>query len=257
MVRNHRGRGQVSILYLALLAVATLLVVVLAVRQVWRSSTTQAWVVKEGVKAGETLDASKLMLGSVSKENVPVGLVTDPNALIGKKLQRPLDKGSPITVADVTPPPAFKILSDAPPEGRVIMTVRGNAMAIPVGQLQYGDRLELLASDANGTRVVGHRMMFLASMSQRAEAPRGSAAGLLASASAMPRRGGAPGVALVVAVDPADAPGISQALASGSLLTYVLHGRQEITSGRPVEIASHEASGQVELIVGATRETVK
>jgi hypothetical protein len=256
MVRNHRGRGQVSILYLALLAVATLLVVVLAVRQVWRSSTSQAWVTKDGVKAGETLDSSKLVLASISKDTLPLGLVTDPNMLIGKKVQRPVDKGSPITVGDVTPPPAFRVLSDAPPEGRVIMTVRGNAMSIPVGQLQYGDRLELVSSSEGKTRVVGHRMIFLASMSTRSDAPRSSAATLMASASAT-RRPSSGGLALVVAVDPSDVTPISEALSSGSMLTYVLHGRQEITSGRPVEIASHEASGQVELIVGATRETVK
>lgn len=257
MVRNHRGRGQVSILYLALLAVATLLVVVLAVRQVWRSSTLQAWVVKEDVKAGETIDSSKLMLGSISKDTSPLGLVTDPGMLLGRKAQHPIAKGAPITVGDITPPAAFTVLADAPPEGRVVMTVSGSAMSVPVGQLQYGDRLEMLASDREGrTRVVGHRLIFLASMQARSEPQKGLSS-LLASASAMPRRGTSTGVSLVVAVDPADVAGISQAMASGSMLTYVLHGRQEITSGHPVEIASHEPSGEVELIVGATRETVK
>lgn len=255
MVRNHRGRGQVSIAYLALLAVAILLVVVLVVRQVWRSSTVQVWVAKDPLKAGEKLDPSKLVLASVAKDNLPAGFATDPSALIGKTVQRPLEKGKPLTIADVTAPPAYQYLSDAPPEGRVVMTVRGSA-AVPIAQFRYGDRLELIAAGADGrARVVGHSMVYLGAMVPMHAAPAQSGT-FAAIAAATPRRS-APGMAVVVAVDPLDVAPIAQAQAEGAVLTYVLHGRQEITSGRPVEIASNPASGQVELIEGALRTTVR
>lgn len=254
MVRNHRGRGQVSIAYLVLLAVAILLVVVLVVRQVWRSSTVQVWVAKDSLKAGEKIDPSKLVMASVAKDSLPVGLATDPSALLGQTLQHPLEKGKPLTIADVTAPPAYTYLSDAPPEGRVVMTVRGSS-AMPLSQLRYGDRLELISAGADGkARVVGHSMVYLGAMvPMRTAQPSGAFAAIQAATS----RRSAPGISVVVAVDPLDVAPIAQAQAEGAQLSYVLHGRQELTSGRPVEIASHEASGQVELIRGASRETVK
>lgn len=255
MVRNHRGRGQVSIAYLALLAVAIVLVIVLAVRQVWRSGT-KAWVVKDNLKAGERIDATKLVRGSVSGDVVPGSIVTDPAVLIGKTLQRPLEKGAPVTVADITPTPAYKFLSDAPPEGKVVMTVPGNGLGVPLAQLRYGDRLELIASsgEQGRTRVVGHGMIYLGAMMMGGSKDN-SLSGQVAAAVGKKKSGG--GLAVIVAVDPADVTLITKAEAERNLLTYVLHGRQEITNGRPVEIASHESSGQVELIVGASRSVVK
>lgn len=255
MVKNHRGRGQVSIAYLALLAAAVLIVVVLVVRQVWRSTTTEVWVTRDGIRAGEVIDASKLVLANVSKTSVPPNAIGDAPALIGKTAQKNVEKGAPVTAADIAEKAPFTFLSDAPPEGKVVITVRATGLAAPASQLRYGDRLELVAVGRAGPRVVGHDMFLLGVMSPLARTE--NRGGISAMVNATLNRRPTPVAQFLVAVDPGDVMSISKALAEGAALTYVVHGRQEIASGRRVDIASHEGTGEIELIVGASRRAVK
>jgi Flp pilus assembly protein CpaB len=263
-VYNDRGRGRISIPYVLTIAVALLLVAALAARQVSRAYSTRVVVARDAIASGERIDASKLGFAEVAKGAVPPGVVLDPALIIGHIVQRPVAKGQAITATDfaaaMTP---TKWLSDAPPEGRVVVTVAVPGTLLPVQQLRLGDQLELLGVSREGvSKVVGRDAYFLGAIkAARREPARGPLDSLVQSAQA-PRPTGV--VGLVLAVRPEDVSPIAQAQAKGETIALALHGSREIVSGHLLEISpTHEhtasvaaAPDQVELITGAHREKV-
>jgi Flp pilus assembly protein CpaB len=262
-VYNDRGRGRISIPYVLTIAVALLLVAALAARQVTRAYSTRVVVARDSIAAGERIDASKLVFANMARGNVPSGSLLDPAAIVGHIIQRAVPKGQPITAADFTAPMTPKTwLSDAPPEGRVVVTVSVPGTLLPVQQLRLGDQLELLGvSHAGKSTVVGRDAYYLGSI--QAVKPPPSHGPLEALVQSTNERRPTGVVGLVLAVRPEDVSPIAQAQATGETISLALHGSREIESGHLLEIAPPHAHtaiaaapAQVELISGAHREKV-
>ena len=260
-----RGRGGISIPYVLTVAVALLAVVILGMRQLSRASA-RVVVARAPIAAGERIDASKLVLASVARNAIPAGALLDPAALLGRVSQRPVGKGAPITAADVTAPPPAKWLADAPPPGRVIVTLALPGTLMPLQQLRLGDQLDVMAVSPPPNakaRLVGRDVYFLGSMMPRTQPEQrsGTLAGIVSAAN--PRRARS-GVGLVLAVRPEDVASLARAEASGDRITFALHGSQEIRSGKLLDVAPRSAphaaaakkAPEVELITGRRREKV-
>jgi len=264
IVYNDRGRGRISIPYVLTIAVALLLVAALAARQVTRAYSTRVVVARDSIAAGDRIDASKLTFAEFAKGSVPPGALLDPAVVIGHVIQRPVSKGLPITAPDFTPAiTPTKWLSDAPPEGRVVVTVAVPGTLLPVQQLRLGDQLELLGVSREGqSKVVGRDAYFLGAIKATRREPAHGPLDSLVQATQAPRPTGV--VGLVLAVRPEDVSLIAQSEAKGETIALALHGSREIVSGHLLQISpSHEhtaaaaaAPDQVELITGAHREKV-
>jgi hypothetical protein len=262
-VQNYRGRGQVSIPYLLTIGVAVLLTVVLAARQVTRASYARVVMAKRALRAGDRIDSSILGFASVAKNAVPTGAVLDPAAIVGRTVQRPVTEGKPITATDFVAPAAPAVwLAEAPPPGRVVVTVSIPGNLLPVQQLRLGDQFELLAVSKEGkSRIVARDAYMLGSIMAKHEPPKNSVEGLAPSRD---RRPVTTLIGLVLAVRPQDASPIIQSQGTGERLSFVLHGKREILSGHlleiPTAVASHDVAkpppAQVELISGSHREKV-
>jgi Flp pilus assembly protein CpaB len=266
-MQDYRRRGQVSIPYLLTFAVAALLAVVLAARQVNRALTTRVVMARDGIRAGERIDPSRLVFGNLSKGDIPAGSVLDPAAIAGRIVQRPVAAGHPLTAADFAAPVRpVTWLADAPPPGHVVITVSVPGTLLPVQQLRDGDRLDLLAVSSKGqSHVVGRDAFLIGSILGRREPRRNnSVESLVPSAE---RRAVTSIVGLVLAVRPQDASPIAQAQGTGEQLSFVIHGRREVLSGRMLDISTPPAASsaravvareprQVELISGAHRQKV-
>ena len=263
-VQNYRGRGHISIPYLLTIGVAVLLTVVLAARQVTRTNSARVVAARRTIRAGEKIDATGLGFASIPKSALPPGAILDPAAIIGRVLQRPVTEGKPITATDFTPSTPVMWLSDAPPQGRVIITVSVPGTLLPVQQLRTGDQMDLLAvSTAGHSHIVSRDAYLIGSIMGKREAPKSNTFENLTQRD----KGSAPAVVgLVLAVRPQDASPIAQAQGVGERLTFVLHGKQEILSGHLLDVpvsqahTSHEAApaapAQVELISGSHRERI-
>ncbi len=261
---NDRGRGHISIPYILTFAVAVLLVVALAARQVTRVTSTRVVVARAGLVAGERVDASKLTVADVAKGAVPAGAILDPAVLLGHVIQRAVAVGHPITATDFSPPPSARNwLSDAPPLGRIVVTVSTPGTLIPVQQLRLGDQFELLGVTQQGeSKVIARDAYYLGAIqAARREAPKGPLENLVQSANHDRRPTGV--IGLVLAVRPQDVTPIAETQAKGDAITLALHGSKEILSGRLLQIAPQRvhtsvAAGpdRVELIAGAHREKV-
>jgi Flp pilus assembly protein CpaB len=263
-VQNYRGRGQVSIPYLLTIGVAVLLTVVLAARQVSRAGYARVVMAKRALRSGERIDSSLLGFANVAKNAIPAGAVLDPAAILGRTVRRPVTEGKPITATDFAAPSAPAVwLADAPPPGRVVITVSVPGTLLPVQQLRLGDQFEMLAVSKEGkSRIIARDAYLLGSIMGRHQAPKNSVEGLGPSRE---RPATTSVVGLVLAVRPQDASPIAQSQGIGEKISFVLHGRREIISGHLLEIPTHVAASapdtakvpaQVELISGSHREKV-
>jgi Flp pilus assembly protein CpaB len=264
-VKHAAGRSRLSIPYLVTITIAVLVAVALGARQVSRTSSTRMLVARNAILPGERIDAAKLLLADVRNDAVPNGAFTDAAMLVGKTAQRPINAGSAITATDVASAQAVSWLADAPPPGRVVITVSVPGTLLPVSQLQAGNQLELLAVTRNGrSRVIGRDAFYIGSMQSRPEPRASGLAGMVASANSGRKPSGV--IGLVLAVRPEDVSPIAQAEATGDRITFAIHGRRETASGQLLQIDPRTAPGtksrpraapaQVELIVGSQRGKV-
>ncbi|MBV8545366.1 MAG: hypothetical protein JO093_24525 [Acidobacteria bacterium] len=263
-MQNYRGRGRISIPYLLTIGIAVLLTVVLAARQVTRSTSIRIVAARGAIRNGDKIDASRLGFATVPKSAVPPGAILDPAAIIGRVLQRPVAEGKAITTADFVPSGPVMWLADAPPEGRVVITVSVPGTLLPVQQLRAGDQMEVLAVTTQGhSHVIARDAYLLGSIMGKQAPPRNNT--LESITGRGEQHASVSVVGLVLAVRPQDASPIAAAQGVGERLTFVLHGSREIQSGRlldvtPVSHASHDAApktpDQVELISGSKREKV-
>jgi hypothetical protein len=160
--------------------------------------------------------------------------------------------------------PVVKWLSDAPPAGRVVVTLRSQGMLLPVQQLRQGDRLDIVATAVPGEerpRVVGRDAYYIGAMMAKSQPQRRSAlTDMVASASRKPSPAGVAG--LVLAVRPQDVVPIARAEAERNRLSFALHGKNEIESGKLLDIAPPAAvrrapapqPKEIEVISGRRRE---
>jgi len=264
-VRHADGRSRLSVPYLVTISIAVLVAVALGARQVSRAASTRMLVAREAIRPGERIDAAKLQFASVRNNAVPKGASADPSAFIGRTASRTIGAGSALTAADVATAPPVSWLADAPPPGRVVITVSVPGTLLPVSQLQMGNHLELLAVTRDGrSRVIGRDAFFIGSMQSRPEARAGGLAGMVASANTGRKPSGV--IGLVLAVRPEDVSPIAQAEATGDRITFAIHGRREAQSGQLLQIdpkstpraktRPQAAPAQVELIAGSQRGKV-
>ncbi|MEO8380624.1 MAG: SAF domain-containing protein [Acidobacteriota bacterium] len=266
-MKHADGRSRLSIPYLVTISIAVIVAVALGARQVSRTSSTRMIVARNAIRPGERIDTTKLLFADVSRNAIPSGAFTDASTLIGTTATRPIGPGSAITAADVARTAPVAWLADAPPPGRVVITVSVPGTLLPVSQLQMGNQLELLAVTRDGrSRVIGRDAFFIGSMQSRAEARAPGLAGMVASSSAGAGRKPSGVIGLVLAVRPEDVSPIAQAEATGDRITFAIHGRRETLSGHLLQIdpraaprakSPHRAaSTEVELIAGAQRGKV-
>lgn len=252
-MRNRRGRGQVTIAYLLMAAVAALLVVVLAVRQITRASTTEVWTAKSALKAGQKIDASQLVVSRVAKNAVPAGAIKDPAAILGRVLQVPVAEGAPLRMQEFVTQGEQVWLSDAPPPGRVVMTIPVPRI-VPVKQFRKGDRIDLLMANRNGeATVVARDALYIGALQGKASAPAPAANGLIPGLTGE-RRGGGGVAAVVLAVREADVSALAAVQGQRRALTFALRGAKE-PPYVPLPVVPTETP-TVEVIMGSLRQTV-
>ena len=256
-MQNRRGRGQVTIAYLLMAAVAALLVVVLAVRQVTRATTAEVWTAKTQLKAGQKVDASHLTLARIARKALPAGAITNASAIVGRVLSTPVAQGAPLTMQEFEPRGDHKWLSDIAEPGRSIMAVRTAGAIVPAKSFRNNDRLDIYAITGRGeTKVVARDARFLGSMKAPAEQrPANALADMVASAN--PKRGSRGGgiVALVLSLRQQDLDAVASAQGTGSRLAFALHGVNE-PPYVPVAALPPAEAPTVDLIMGKKREKV-
>jgi Flp pilus assembly protein CpaB len=263
-VQYKRGRGHISVPYVLTVAIAFLVAAVLGARQIWRATGTSVVVAKSSMQPGEKIDGTKLVVSRVAKASVPAGATMDPQQLVGRVLQRPLAEGAVVTANDFAVANGGNHwLADAPPEGRVIMTLSVPGTLLPVRQLRLGDRLEVMAIDRNGSsRVVGRDVYYVGSMQSRPPTQKNGLESMVASAGGAKTQSGT--IGLVIAVRPEDVAPIAQAETVRHRITFAVHGKREVDSGNMLEVdptptpeqAAAAQTMQVDLIAGARRERV-
>lgn len=237
-------------------AVAALLVVVLAVRQVTRATTTEVWTAKSALKAGQKIDASHLMLTRVARNAVPAGVVRNPSAILGRVLQTPVAQGAPLTMQEFSAATEQKWLSDAPEPGRSVMAIRTAGAVVPAQSFRYNDRIDIFAIDRKGEpTVIARDARFLGSM-KGAAAPKPQSGLSEMVASAGPKRSNGGGVvALVLSLRQADLSAVAAADGSRKRLAFALHGVNE-PPYVPVAARPTTEGPTIDLILGSTREKV-
>lgn len=254
-MQNHRGRGQVTIAYLLMAAVAALLVVVLAVRQVTRATTAEVWTAKAALKAGQKIEASHLTLARVSRSAVPAGVVTNPAAVLGRVLQTPVAQGAPLTMQEFAAAGEQKWLSDAPQPGRSVMAIHTGRAIVPASSFRYNDRIDIYAADRSGESVlIARDARYIGSMKSAADArPQNGLAEMVASAGPKRRPPGV--VALVLSLRQQDLAAVANAEATGRRMSFALQGVNE-PPYVPVAAMPATEGPTVDLILGSTREKV-
>jgi hypothetical protein len=238
-------------------AIAALLVVVLAVRQVRRATTVEIWTAKQELKAGQKLEASLLERTRVAKSEVPAGVIRDAGAMIGKVLAMPVAQGAPLTMQEFETPAGKLWLSDAPKPGRAVMTVPlGGSSPLPVKTLRMNDRLDIIASNGKGDpEIVARDAHFIGALSSpRREATGGSMMNELLASSNRKGGGGGGTSAIVISVRQQDVSSLAKAIGFARL-SYAVLGRNEppyvpaLAIPKPAEVT-------VDLIQGGSREKV-
>jgi Flp pilus assembly protein CpaB len=254
-VKNHRGRGQVTIAYLLMAAVAALLVVVLAVRQVTRATTTEVWTAKSALKAGQKIEAGHLTLARVARNAIPAGAITNPAAILGRVLQTPVAQGAPLTMQEFASQGQQKWLSDAPEPGRSVMAVRLAGAIVPTKSFRYNDRVDILAIDRSGeSTIVARDARYIGAMN--ANPPAKAQSGLAEMvASAGPKRQTSGVIAMVLSLRQQDVETVAAAEGSGKRLQFALHGINE-PPYVPVAAKPTTEGPTIDLILGSTREKV-
>lgn len=254
-MQNRRRRGQVTIAYLLMAAVAALLVVVLAVRQITRATTTEVWTAKKPLIAGQKIEAAHLVSRRVARNEVPQGAITNMQTLVGRVLKVPVAQGAPLTAQEFQAAGPKVWLSDAPEPGRSVMAVRLGGAVVPVQSFRHNDRLDIYAVLKDGsTRIVARDARYLGSLKSAPAARSNNAlADLVGSATSRRRGNGGGPVALVLSLRQQDLDAV--AAAQNGRLAFALHGVNE-PPYVPVAALPPAVEPTVDLIMGKTREKV-
>lgn len=252
-----RRRGQVSVWYLVLFAVALVVIGILVVRQVRRATSTPVWVAKGELAAGTKVGSNSIELKRVANDSIPDGAVHEPSQIVGRVLKRAVNAGQPLAQGDIDTDAGNIWAASVIPEGRVLATVRFSGVNLPSQQMRRGDRIDILAVTRDGaTRLVGRDTYLMAVVSGARSGDSGTKIGSLIAPPVFRSKPQAGPVALLLALHPSDVAPIAQAEAAGEQLKFALHGEQELKSGNMLDILTARNSGQVDVIAGAHRQKV-
>jgi hypothetical protein len=198
----------------------------------------------------------------------PAGAIVSRADIEGRKLIQDKPEGQPFFASDLGPAPPRPALAATVPLGRLLTTVRIGSMDIPVPELFAGDRLDLLQATPEGVRLVAGDAQVMGSLSNnaraQANADNGRILGIDISIPDLNARSDDSGLALVLAVLPADVYAITAAEASGKKMKVVLHSDQEVRSGKLINLrpiappppAPGPPAPSVEVLLGGRIERV-
>jgi len=232
---------------------------VLAYRQIARMVDTRVplWVSAADLRAGETVTGASLIQLQATP---PPGALVDRLDIEGRVLVTDKAAGQPFVARDLAPrlPPE---LTSTIPAGRLLATVRIDAMDMPAQELRAGNRLDIVEAAPDGVRVVAHDAYMMGTM--RAPSASAGESGRIAGIdlSVPGSRDSQPSTAaLVLAIFPQDVFPLAAAEASGRKLKIVLHSANELASGQllsvqPLVAASSQVD--VEAIRGSTRDRLR
>lgn len=257
----------------ALLLVAAVgLIGVLAYRQVGRllggPAHVAVWVTATDLDAGKIVTGPSLKMARMAP---PRGALVNRSDIEGRTLIRAKAKDEPFYVADLEPRPPAPSLSGTVPAGRLLATIRVDALDLPVSELRAGDRLDLMQAEPDGVRLVAHDAYVMGVMETTApQAPRTGSGMIMGVDISVPSsRNSTPrGSSLVLALHPRDVFPLAAAEGSGRPMKIVVHAEREIRSGKLLSVlppaaprrpakpaAARETS--VELLVGSKRQTLR
>ena len=244
-MKQQTMTGRASAL-VAIFIIATLLVLVLATRQVYRLSTSPVWLASNDLEIGHIISPQSLVRGRSGEE----GGVENPRALLGKQLEVAKKKGELIRAFDLTTAPKSWLAAKVP-EGRVLYTLTPKQTTIPHSQIRFGDRLDIVVKGSQGVRTVATNTLLMGAVtSGNGNGGRAAPGGLMASlAPPSDDSKGHGGTPLVFAVLPTDVYSLA-GIGSNEVVTLVLHGEAEAATGERLNIASHR---QVEVVSGLER----
>ncbi len=254
-----------SALKAGIVVAALAIVAILGYRQLARISAIPVWTTSAALDRGTTLGAANLKQTRLLKKAVPAGALTDRRAIVGQILRAAKASDQPFFAHDFAVPsrPPVTPLAAHVPAGRVLTTLTIDPMSIPYPQLRFADRLEIVAVKAMGTtnghgRVVARDVFMIGSLApnqgKQAESKKG-ALGMDISPPKRAAKGGAKGLALILALHPRDVLPLAEAESENATLKLVLHGKNEVDRGALLSLESPPPK-VIELIAGAAREEV-
>ena len=249
-MKQKRMTGRASAL-VAVFVITGILVLVLGARQVYRLTTSPAWVASSDLEAGHVITAESLKRARSGDD----GGIENPRALLGKQLEVDKEKGDVFRPADLTTAPK-SWLSAKVPEGRVLYTLTPKQTAIPHSQIRYGDRLDILARGRGGVRTVASDVLLMGALAQNNGAPTSARGrGMLTALAAQPgskSSGENQGIPLVLAVRPGDIYPLA-GIGQREEISIVLHGEAELAAGELLKIAPSATHRQIEVVSGLER----
>lgn len=282
---GHNGNGRNALLKIVVLVLVVVLVAVLAWRLIdrWRGPAAEVWVAAADLQPGSLVADDDIERSQRRASNLPAGTLTRQEAIAGRLLGRAKQAGEPFVAGDFrraskSEPDVGPGLAEILPEGRVLMEVLLPVENVVMDEFRRGDRLDILASRAQGERprLVASDVFMIAFVdpnrarreAQREEAEGGGEAReperqsliqSLIQSTARPQRGGGAVVTrstkLLLGLKPGDVVPLAEAQAAGATLAVVLHGKKEVTEGQLLTVQS--PTWDVESIAGAARESVE
>lgn len=256
MKRQTKGSATAS---LVLFASSSLMAGFLGLRQYDRATTTESWVTRSPVYAGQVMTRDALTRGRVKREES--GL-TDPREMIGKRLSVAKPAGAPLYSNDFAVPvkAPSKTLAQHVPEGRVVFPLPlGDHSTIPLNQLHAGDRLDVLVRGRHGVRTAATDVRLIGVMRPRTgRAAAGHSDKAIPNLLAQSSRSAASstqGTTLVLAVDPGHVYPLAH-IDDRDTISLVLHSAHDVAAGASVSVTPPSSERAVELVSGLNRSTV-
>lgn len=265
--RIKRADRGLSLARALMLGGAIVLVVVLGYRQFTRmmDERVSVWVSTGPLQAGQGVSAASVSLVRVSS---PRPGYLSREQFVGRKLIAAKAAGEPIYREDlepIAPPPP---VASTIPAGRLLATVKINAMDLPTRDLRYGDRIDILQATRDGVRLVAQDAQVMGTL----KAPKspdsessdsGKVLGVDLNIPGTGTPGAATSPALVLALRPADVFMLTAAESGGARLKLLLHAATETPGVDAIDIrpkaprpAPRIVTTSVQLLAGAKVETL-
>lgn len=252
-MKHGRMKGSATAL-VAVFVIAGILIAVLGYRQFHRFSTELAWVASSDLKAGDIVSAQSL---KQVRTSVGDGVITNPRAVVGKRLTTSKDAGEAFYPGDLDLPPK-SYLAQHVPEGRVLYTLTPKDPSIPYGQIRKGDRLDILAKGKRGVRMVASNVLVMGVLkSPSARKPQQKGRSMLMALAEPPSKKskGSSGTPLILAVKPGDVYPLAR-VGEAEKVSVVLHGESEVKKGELLEVKPNVTHREVEVMDGLSSKKV-
>lgn len=252
-----------------MLAGAVLVVCVLVYRQVDQLTTTRVdvWVSAVPIKSGQTVVRGHLKQVAMPP---PTGALVEPGAILGRRLLADKAVGEPFYLKQLEQPAPPPPLASTVPAGRLLASVRIDAMDLPVPALRIGDRLDIMQARPDGVLIVARDAYMMGTLADETPPPQddgGSIFSDLTKGLGMGGQGGpatAQAPALILALYPQDIFPLVAAEASGTKMKIILHSATEVASGKLLDVrppSNSRAGGtarrdSIDILAGSGTSTV-